>query len=114
MAHRSFGRFRQASTHLDTPPSSLSHHPISDIAHRGRLRCSVMTDWNDLPEQLQLRLTSAAMTKAALMVATLAEALAEELEITGEPDQDGSSALRALAREIRTPGSSRGSGPIGH
>src|SRR3954465_13520974 len=32
MAYRSFGRFRQASTHLDTPPSSLSHHPISDIA----------------------------------------------------------------------------------
>jgi hypothetical protein len=32
MAYRSFGRFRQASTHLDTPPSSLSHHPVSDIA----------------------------------------------------------------------------------
>src|SRR3954447_18590175 len=32
MAYRSFGRFRQASTHLDTPPSSLSHHPISDLA----------------------------------------------------------------------------------
>src|SRR3954453_1951720 len=32
MAYRSFGRFRQAFTHLDTPPSSLSHHPVSDIA----------------------------------------------------------------------------------
>src|SRR4051794_17008277 len=34
MAYRSFGRFRQASTHLDTPPCSLSHHPISDIARQ--------------------------------------------------------------------------------
>src|SRR4051794_29302705 len=32
MAYRSFGRFRQAFTHLDMPPCSLSHHPISDIA----------------------------------------------------------------------------------
>src|SRR3954470_14639233 len=32
MAYRSFGRFRQASTHLDTPPSSLSHYPVSNIA----------------------------------------------------------------------------------
>src|SRR5512146_1969523 len=33
MAYRSFGRFRQASTHLDTPPFSQSHHPVSAIAH---------------------------------------------------------------------------------
>src|SRR5512132_648694 len=32
MAYRSFGRFRQASTHLDTPPFSQSHHPVSAIA----------------------------------------------------------------------------------
>ena len=32
MAYRSFGRFRQASTHLDTPPFSDSHHPVSAIA----------------------------------------------------------------------------------
>jgi hypothetical protein len=31
MAYRSFGRFRQASTHLDTPPFS-HHHPVSAIA----------------------------------------------------------------------------------
>src|SRR5512132_2077913 len=34
MAYRSFGRFRQASTHLDTPPFSQSHHPVSAIALR--------------------------------------------------------------------------------
>src|SRR5512132_3394954 len=34
MAYRSFGRFRQASTHLDTPPFSQSHHPVSAIAPR--------------------------------------------------------------------------------
>jgi hypothetical protein len=32
MAYRSSGRFRQASTHLDTPPFSESHHPVSAIA----------------------------------------------------------------------------------
>jgi hypothetical protein len=32
MAYRSFGRFRQAFTHLDTPPLSISHHPVSAIA----------------------------------------------------------------------------------
>src|SRR5512132_3149278 len=32
MAYRSFGTFRQASTHLDTPPFSQSHHPVSAIA----------------------------------------------------------------------------------
>jgi hypothetical protein len=32
MAYRSFGRFRQASTRLDTPPFSHRHHPVSAIA----------------------------------------------------------------------------------
>src|SRR3954467_1477160 len=32
MAYRSFGRFRQASTRLDTPPCSGRHHPVSAIA----------------------------------------------------------------------------------
>ncbi len=32
VAYRSFGRFRQASTHLDTPPLSLRRHPVSLIA----------------------------------------------------------------------------------
>jgi hypothetical protein len=32
VAYRSFGRFRQASTHLDTPPFSNRRHPGSAIA----------------------------------------------------------------------------------
>jgi len=32
------GRFRQASTHLDTPPFSLSHHPFSGIALLAELK----------------------------------------------------------------------------
>jgi transposase len=32
MADRSFGRVWQASTRLDTPPCSASHHPNSAIA----------------------------------------------------------------------------------
>src|SRR3954469_24853656 len=34
MAYRSFGRFRRASTRLDTPPCSGRHHPVSAIALR--------------------------------------------------------------------------------
>ena len=34
MAYRSFGRFRQAFTRLDTPPLSIRHHPGSVIARR--------------------------------------------------------------------------------
>jgi len=41
-----------------------------------------MTDWNELPEQLQLQLTSSAVRTAALMLASLADALAEELDLT--------------------------------
>ena len=33
MAYRLLQEFRQASTRLDTPPFSLSHHPFSGIAH---------------------------------------------------------------------------------
>ncbi len=36
LAYRSFGSFRQASTHLDTPPFSFSHHPFSGIARPRR------------------------------------------------------------------------------
>jgi len=32
MAYRLLREFRQASTHLDTPPFSLSYHPFSSIA----------------------------------------------------------------------------------
>jgi len=32
MAYRLLREFRQAHTHLDTPPFSLSHHPFSGIA----------------------------------------------------------------------------------
>jgi hypothetical protein len=41
MAYRSFGRFRQASTHLDTPPFSQSHHPVSAIAQAGTVKISI-------------------------------------------------------------------------
>ncbi len=33
MAYRPFGRFRQASTRLDTPPFSHRHHPVPVTAH---------------------------------------------------------------------------------
>jgi len=38
LAYRSFGRFRQAHTHLDTPPFLNRRHPGSAIAPRpGRI-----------------------------------------------------------------------------
>ena len=73
-----------------------------------------MTDWNDLSEQLKLRLTSAATSTAALRLATLAEALADELARADATDQDGISALRALALAIRTPTTLHVSGQVGH
>jgi hypothetical protein len=49
VAYRSFGRFRQASTHLDTPPFSLSHHPFSGIALlTGGKNCSDMALFGEL------------------------------------------------------------------
>jgi len=62
-----------------------------------------MTDWNELPEQLQLQLTSSAVRTAALMLASLADALAEELDLTHTPDPSGRSALRRLADEVQNP-----------
>jgi len=62
-----------------------------------------MIDWNELPEQLQLQLTSAALDTAALTLASLADAIAEEMNSTGKPDPSGRSALRLLATEIRNP-----------
>src|SRR3954467_8093599 len=57
MAYRSFGRFRRASTRLDTPPCSGRHHPVSAIAQltpalaeglrrrrRGKAGCSWYVD----------------------------------------------------------------------
>jgi len=44
MAYRLLREFRQASTHLDTPPFSLSHHPFSGIA---LLRSEVEKSWSD-------------------------------------------------------------------
>src|SRR5512132_4679018 len=45
MAYRSFGRFRQASTHLDTPPFSQSHHPVSAIAPKIGCTAQTLNEW---------------------------------------------------------------------
>jgi len=51
VAYRSFGRFRQASTHLDTPPLSIRRHPGSVIAPASNARytsdayCDPLSEW---------------------------------------------------------------------
>src|ERR1700712_1762136 len=59
-----------------------------------------MIDWSELPEQLRLQLTTASLGTAALMLASLADAIASEIAITGRCDSGGNVALRRLAAEF--------------
>ena len=62
-----------------------------------------MNDLYKLTEDLELQLATAAMRVAALKLASLAEAIAEAMEVAGMPDPNGSAALRRLATETRAP-----------
>jgi hypothetical protein len=70
-----------------------------------------MSEFNKLTEDSELQLATAAMRAAALNLASLAEAIAEEMEAAGMPDPNGSSALRRLATETRVSAPSAESGP---
>jgi hypothetical protein len=69
-----------------------------------------MNEFNKLTHDLELQLATAAMREAALKLASLAEAIAEEMEAAGMPDPNGSAALRLLAAETRAPTRSPESG----
>ena len=60
-----------------------------------------MTEWNALPDTLQLHLADMALRQAAFTVAGHAEALAEEMETGSLSDAGGPDALRLLAAVIR-------------
>src|SRR3954468_18678255 len=60
MAYRSFGRFRRASTRLDTPPCSGRHHPVSAIALLSNHSCIIIHALNRMLE-LNARPTSPAV-----------------------------------------------------
>jgi hypothetical protein len=59
------------------------------------------TDWDRLPDALQLRLADAAMRRAAYSIAGQAESLAGEIEDGALPDRGGAEALRLLAAVVR-------------
>lgn len=62
---------------------------------------SQMTDWNSLPEPLQLRLAQEALREASENLAAYAEALASEMEAGFMSDRGGQEALRLFANLVR-------------
>ena len=61
-----------------------------------------MTDWNLLPEPVQLQLAAEAMRQATTNLAQYAETLAEEMEAGGIPDWGGREARRLFANLVRS------------
>jgi len=57
----------------------------------------IKAPWTWPTVNLELQLATAAMRVVASNFASLAEAIAEKMEVTGMPDPNGSSALRLLA-----------------
>jgi hypothetical protein len=60
-----------------------------------------MTDWDSLPEPLQLQLTQAALREASKNLAAYADALASEIEAGFMADRGGYDALRLFANLVR-------------
>ncbi len=61
-----------------------------------------MTDWDSLPEPVQLQLSQAALREASKNLAAYAEALASEIELGFMADRGGFEALRLFANLVRT------------
>lgn len=64
----------------------------------------MLRDWNQLSDDVQLALSSAAMCRAAQDLATQAELLAGEMEAGFLTDRGGPDALRLLAALVREAG----------
>ncbi len=64
-------------------------------------RCTPITDWQLLSEELQLILSREALYTAAMKIAAQAELLAEEIDIGTLKDMGGAEALRLLAGVLR-------------
>jgi hypothetical protein len=61
----------------------------------------MLSNWNVLPESLQLILAREALVRAAETIASQAETLAQEMEVGGLQDRGGPDALRLLAAVVR-------------
>jgi hypothetical protein len=64
----------------------------------------MLTEWNLIPEALQLFLAREALRRASDAIAGQAEVLAEEMEAGSLIDQGGPDALRLLAAVVRANG----------
>lgn len=64
----------------------------------------MMTEWNALPESLQLYLAQQAFRQAAETIAGQAEVLAQEFDEGGLADRGGAEALRLMAAIVRAVG----------
>lgn len=62
------------------------------------------TEWNALPETLQLYLAQQAFRQAAETIAGQAEVLAQEFDEGGLADRGGAEALRLMAAIVRAVG----------
>ena len=67
-------------------------------------RDTLVREWNLLSDDLQLALSSEALRRAVVTVATHAEVLAGEMETGHLADRGGPDALRLLAAVIRETG----------
>lgn len=57
--------------------------------------------WDALPDELQLTLSRAALTRAVVTIASQAEVFADEMECGHVSDHGGADALRLFAAVIR-------------
>jgi hypothetical protein len=60
--------------------------------------------WNSMPEDLQLALSREALYRAATLIASQAEVLAQEIESGTLDDRGGPDALRLFAAVVRVSG----------
>jgi hypothetical protein len=64
----------------------------------------MLPDWNSMPEDLQLALSREALCRAATLIASQAEVLAQEIESGTLDDRGGPDALRLFAAVVRVSG----------
>jgi hypothetical protein len=64
----------------------------------------MFADWNSMPEDLQLALSREALCRAATLIASQAEVLAQEIESGTLDDRGGPDALRLFAAVVRVSG----------
>ncbi len=62
----------------------------------------MLSEWNRLPEALQMTLAAEALRQASTSIASQAESLAAEIEHGSLSDRGGPDALRLLAAVLRS------------